>query len=67
MKVLLVNGSSVKNGNTNDREGLQTIRTLARNMGWLMQKICGSADRPEMESVYDKYNFIRLTKEQGAE
>jgi multimeric flavodoxin WrbA len=50
-----------------DREGLQTMRTLARNMGWLLQKIGNATDRPEMEPTYEKYNFIRLNEEQGAE
>ena len=44
MKVLILNGSPKANGNApgqamKDLEGLQTIRTLARNMTFLMKSI----------------------------
>ena len=45
-----------------DEEGLQTMRTLARNMAWLLKCIaCGSQNGiavPEREAVI-RTNFIR--------
>lgn len=42
-----------------DREGLQTMRTLANNMAWLLKKIAtGNAELPETEP-WDNMNFIR--------
>lgn len=42
-----------------DREGLQTMRTLANNMAWLLKKIAtGNAELPEHEP-WDNMNFIR--------
>jgi multimeric flavodoxin WrbA len=44
-----------------DVEGLQTMRTLADNMAWLLQKTHGvpTTDRPERESPCQWMNFIR--------
>lgn len=42
-----------------DSEGLQTMRTLARNMAWMLKNLNGEkADRPQHEP-WDPYNFIR--------
>lgn len=43
-----------------DREGLQTMRQLARNMAWLLKKIHaeGHADIPQVEE-WEPTNFIR--------
>ncbi len=42
-----------------DREGLQTMRTLANNMAWMLKKIAtGEGNAPEREP-WDAMNFIR--------
>lgn len=43
-----------------DREGLQTMRTLAHNMSWTLKKMHGQPveDKPTSES-WDPMNFIR--------
>lgn len=41
-----------------DLEGLQTMRTLARNMAWLLKSIENS-DLPEQEEEKARTNFIR--------
>ena len=42
-----------------DTEGIQTMRTLANNMAWLLKKIhTGDSDYPEREST-NWMNFIR--------
>ncbi len=43
-----------------DEEGLQTMRTLGRNMAWLLQNIeRGSVPRPEAEDERKVTSFIR--------
>lgn len=42
-----------------DLEGLQTIRTLAKNMLWLMQCIEQNGTTPEKEMQRQRTNFIR--------
>lgn len=67
MKVLLINGSPRKEGNTHlalteaalDTEGLQSMRTMADNMAWLLKKIhTGTPDYPEREP-WKGMHFIR--------
>ncbi len=69
MKVLLINGSPRANGNTFtalsevaktlNEEGMQTMRTLGRNMAWMIRKLNVSEDgHPELESPL-RTNFIR--------
>jgi multimeric flavodoxin WrbA len=51
MKVLGINGSPRKNGNTSamiqtvfqelESEGIATMQNLGRNMAWLLKKIAG--------------------------
>ena len=42
-----------------DEEGMQTMRTLARNMAWMIRKLNVSEDgHPELESPL-RTNFIR--------
>ena len=42
-----------------DTEGMQTMRTLANNMAWLLKKIhTGDPDYPEREAT-NWMNFIR--------
>ena len=45
---------------TQDTEGMQTMRTLANNMAWLLKKIHanGNPDYPERED-WQGMNFIR--------
>ena len=70
-KVLLINGSPRENGNTftalsevaktlnEDDEGMQTMRTLGRNMAWMIRKLNVSEDgHPDLESPL-RTNFIR--------
>ena len=68
-KVLLINGSPKENGNTFtalsevaktlNEEGMQTMRTLGRNMAWMIRKLNVSEDgHPELESPL-RTNFIR--------
>ncbi len=43
-----------------DAEGLQTMRTLARNMAWLLKNLhSGTAPAPEAEEPRERTNFIR--------
>ncbi|MDR2917509.1 MAG: flavodoxin family protein, partial [Tannerella sp.] len=43
-----------------DAEGLQTMRTLGRNMAWLLKNIKeGAVSRPEPETISQMTNFIR--------
>ncbi len=43
-----------------DAEGLQTMRTLGRNMAWLLKNIKeGAASKPEPETIPQITNFIR--------
>ncbi len=44
-----------------DREGMQTMRTLAHNMAFMLKKFHanGANDKPEAEDGWDKMNFIR--------
>ncbi len=43
-----------------DTEGMQTMRTLAHNMAWLLEKIhAGGTSSPERESGKEFMNFIR--------
>lgn len=70
MKVLLINGSPHTKGNTFlalseaaktlDTEGMQTMRTLANNMAWLLKKIHadGNPNYPEREE-WQPMHFIR--------
>ena len=46
---------------TLDTEGMQTMRTLADNMAWLLRKIHtgGNPDYPQRESEWQGMNFIR--------
>jgi hypothetical protein len=43
-----------------DTEGMQTMRQLARNMAWMLKKLKGiaTADLPETEP-WNPMNFIR--------
>jgi multimeric flavodoxin WrbA len=43
-----------------DVEGMQTMRTLANNMAWLLKKIAGeeTTEKPELEP-YQRMSFIR--------
>jgi hypothetical protein len=43
-----------------DTEGMQTMRTLARNMAWMLKKLHGepTADKPQQEP-WQPMNFIR--------
>ena len=44
---------------TQDEEGMQTMRTLGRNMAWMIRKLNdGEADHPELESPL-RTNFIK--------
>ena len=70
MKVLLVNGSPRATGNTARAlkevadtlaaEGMQTMRTLARNMAWVVKNLRrpDAAPRPADEP-WQPANFIR--------
>ena len=55
MKVLLINGSLIYGAMQGqaelDAEGMQTMRTMADNMAWLLKKIHadGTQDTPERE------------------
>jgi hypothetical protein len=40
-----------------DAEGLQTMRTLARNMAWMLRNLAKEA-RPESEKPKMRTNFI---------
>ncbi len=44
-----------------DIEGMQTMRTLAHNMSWILKKFHGvtTTERPEKESAWTPLNFIR--------
>ena len=44
-----------------DTEGMQTMRTLADNMAWMLRKIHagGNSDYPQRESEWQGMNFIR--------
>ena len=43
-----------------DSEGMQTMRSLAHNMAWLLKKIhAGDGDVPEREKDKVFMNFIR--------
>lgn len=44
-----------------DAEGMQTMRTLAHNMSWMLKKFHGeeAPDRPELELPRTPMNFIR--------
>ncbi|GHU83263.1 FMN reductase [Clostridia bacterium] len=42
-----------------DEEGLQTMRTLGRNMAWLLRCVQAGGDRPEAEALRVRTNFIR--------
>lgn len=43
-----------------DTEGMQTMRTMARNMAWLLKKIHGIETSPEPEhEIWTPMNFIR--------
>ena len=44
-----------------DTEGMQTMRTLADNMAWMLRKIHtgGNPDYPQRESEWQGMNFIR--------
>jgi multimeric flavodoxin WrbA len=63
MKVLLINGSPKENGNTFtalsevaktlDEEGMQTMRTLGRNMAWMIRKL---NDKWDESYIYDRRN-----------
>lgn len=46
---------------TRDVEGMQTMRTLAHNMAWMLKKFHGvdTTDLPERESPWQPMNFIR--------
>ena len=68
-KVLLINGSPREHGNTFtalnevaktlNEEGMQTMRTLGRNMAWMIHKLNVSEDgHPVVESPL-RTNFIR--------
>ena len=41
-----------------DEEGLQTMRTLGRNMAWAVRAL-SAVPMPERESVRARTNFIR--------
>ena len=41
-----------------DLEGLQTMRTLAKNMAWMLKSI-ENTDLPEAEEEKQRTNFIR--------
>ena len=68
MKVLLINGSPRKEGNTHlalteaalDTEGLQTMRTMADNMAFLLKKIHagGNPQYPQREP-HQATSFIK--------
>lgn len=65
MKVLMLNGSPHAEGNTytalQDAEGLQMMRTLAKNMTFLMKSIALGKEKygmPEREP-FARTNFIR--------
>lgn len=63
MKVLLINGNPKENGNTFtalsevaktlDEEGMQTMRTLGRNMAWMIRKL---NDKWDESYIYDRRN-----------
>ena len=70
-KVLLINGSPRENGNTftalsevaktlnEDEEGMQTMRTLGRNMAWMIRKLNVSEEgHPQLERPL-RTSFIR--------
>ncbi len=65
MKVLLINGSPRKGGNTYlalkeaalDAEGMQTMRSLAKNMAYLL-KATENKPKPEYEAR-QAMHFIR--------
>jgi len=43
-----------------DSEGMQTMRTLANNMAWLLEKIhAGGKPAPDREKDWQRMNFIR--------
>ncbi len=44
-----------------DIEGMQTMRTLAHNMSWILKKFHGvpTSDRPDKEPAWTPMNFIR--------
>ena len=44
-----------------DVEGMQTMRTLAHNMSWMLKKIHGvpTGERPDKEPAWTPKNFIR--------
>ncbi len=69
MKTLLVNGSPRQNGNTSvalaevaktlEAEGIETMRTLARNLAWLLRSAAaGAVPRPAGEP-WRPMHFIR--------
>ena len=58
-KVLLVNGSPRRDGKL-DTEGMQTMRTLATNMAWLLEKIHTDGNTaPKRDEKHVFMNFIR--------
>ena len=42
-----------------DAEGLQTMRTMANNMAWLLKKIHNDPDKPQREGERKVTNFIK--------
>ena len=42
-----------------DREGLQTMRTLANNVSWLLKSIKNGEEQLPEREAWDNYNFIR--------
>ena len=62
MKVLLMNGSPRQHGNTSialDAEGLQTMRTLANNMAWLLKSTGGRPAPGRGDEPWEPMHFIR--------
>ena len=68
-KVLLINGSPREHGNTFtalnevaktlNEEGMQTMRTLGRNMAWMIHKLNVSEDGDQEVESPLRTNFIR--------
>lgn len=54
----MVHGSSPKDVRQ-DAEGLQIMRTLGRNMAWLLRCIAAGEAPPEREALRQRTNFIR--------
>ena len=69
MKVLLINGSPKEHGNTFqalsevantlNAEGMQTMRTLGRNMAWMIKKLNVAEDGHPQKEQPVWTNFIR--------